>query len=82
MVIGEPDEQRGQLVSAVIELRPGVRADPALEDQLRDMVRSQLAAYEVPRRLHFVDTLPRTESGKVRRGELRERLARAAARIP
>jgi acyl-coenzyme A synthetase/AMP-(fatty) acid ligase len=36
----------------------------------------------VPRRLHFVDTLPRTESGKVRRGELRERLARAAARIP
>jgi acetyl-CoA synthetase len=79
VVIGEPDEQRGQLVSAVIELRAGARAGPALEDQLKDMVRSQLAAYEVPRRIHFVDTMPRTESGKVRRGELRKRLARAAA---
>jgi acetyl-CoA synthetase len=79
VVIGEPDEQRGQLVSAVIELRPGVAADPALEDRLKSIVRSQLAAYEVPRRIHFVDTMPRTESGKVRRGELRERLARAAA---
>jgi acetyl-CoA synthetase len=79
VVIGEPDAQRGQLVSAVLELRPGVRADPALEYRLKDMVSSQLAAYEVPRRIHFVDTMPRTESGKVRRGELRERFARAAA---
>jgi len=78
VVVGEPDEQRGQLVSAVIELRAGARADAALEDELKDMVRSQLAAYEVPRRIHFVDEMPRTESGKVRRGELRQRLARAA----
>lgn len=73
-VIGEPDELRGEIVSAIIELRPGHAPSDALSNALRQIVRERLAAYEVPRRVRFVDTLPRTESGKVRRGELRRRL--------
>jgi acetyl-CoA synthetase len=70
-VIGEPDELRGEIVSAFVELRPGQAPSDALDDALRQIVRERLAAYEVPRRIRFVDALPRTESGKVRRGELR-----------
>ena len=70
-VIGEPDELRGEIVSAFVELRPGYSPSDALDDGLRQIVRERLAAYEVPRRIHIVDALPRTESGKVRRGELR-----------
>ncbi len=73
-VIGEPDELRGELVSAVIELQPGGEVSDALRDELRQLVRERLAAYEVPRRIHFVDSVPRTESGKVRRAELRRQI--------
>ncbi len=73
-VIGEPDELRGEIVSAFVELRPGHAPSDALSDGLRQIVRERLAAYEVPRRVRFVDELPRTESGKVRRGELRRRV--------
>ena len=73
-VIGEPDEMRGEVVSAVIELRPGAAEGEELREELRSLVRRRLAAYEVPRRIHFVDAAPRTESGKVRRAELRRRI--------
>ena len=78
-VIGEPDELRGEIVSAIVELRPGQPASDELGDALRQLVRERLAAYEVPRRVRFVDVLPRTESGKVRRGELRRQVLEADA---
>jgi acetyl-CoA synthetase len=70
-VIGEPDELRGELVSAVVELRPGAEGTDELRAELQDLVRRRLAAYEVPRRVHFATAVPRTESGKVKRAELR-----------
>jgi acyl-coenzyme A synthetase/AMP-(fatty) acid ligase len=70
-VIGEPDELRGELVSAVIELRPGAEGSDELRGELQELVRRRLAAYEVPRRVHFAMAIPRTESGKVKRAELR-----------
>lgn len=73
-VIGEPDEMRGEVVSAVIELRAGARNGDQLREELQALVRRRLAAYEVPRRIHFVDAVPRTESGKVRRSELRRQI--------
>jgi len=73
-VIGEADELRGQVVSAVLELREGAPPRAQLEDELRQAVRSELAPYEVPRRFHVVDELPRTDNGKLRRAELRRLL--------
>ena len=77
-VIGEADELRGEIVSAIVELRPDQVPSDALSDALRQLVRERLAAYEVPRRIRFVDALPRTESGKVRRGELRRLVLESA----
>ena len=69
-VVGDPDERRGQVIAAVIELRDG-EPDAALELELQELVRTRLAAYEVPRVFRFVPEIPRTESGKIKRAALR-----------
>jgi acyl-coenzyme A synthetase/AMP-(fatty) acid ligase len=76
--VGLPDEDRGQIVHADVVLRPGVDASPALADQLRDHVRHITAPYKYPRSLRFVDALPRTTTGKVRRAEIRAALEEPA----
>ncbi|MBM3678349.1 MAG: AMP-binding protein [Actinobacteria bacterium] len=73
-VVGEPDELRGQIVTAVLELYDGERPREELERELAASVRDRLAPYEVPRRFHVVDALPRTDTGKIRRAELRRLL--------
>jgi acetyl-CoA synthetase len=70
-VIGAPDELRGQVVAAVLELREGAPPREELERELQDAVRDRLAPYEVPRRFAVVDALPRTDTGKIRRAALR-----------
>lgn len=72
-VIGVPDEIRGQAVKAFIQPAPGHSPGPDLEAELRSHVRRQLAAYEYPRDIAFVDDLPMTTTGKIRRNVLRER---------
>ncbi|MGW3391309.1 class I adenylate-forming enzyme family protein [Streptomyces cinereoruber] len=67
-VIGEPDEYRGEVVVAYVSLKTG--AD-ATRDELIAFSRDRLAAYKCPRRIHFVADLPKTQSGKIRRAELR-----------
>jgi acyl-coenzyme A synthetase/AMP-(fatty) acid ligase len=67
-----PDEVRGQVVKAYVQLSPGVSPSGDLEASLRDHVRMHLAAYQYPRVIEFVDTLPLTETGKVARNVLRE----------
>jgi acetyl-CoA synthetase len=79
-VVGEPDELRGQVVSAVLELYEGAPPREQLERELAATVRSRLAPYEVPRRFHIVEAIPRTDTGKLRRAELRRRLAEEATR--
>jgi fatty-acyl-CoA synthase len=61
VVVGTPHERFGQQVTAVLELRPGVRPT---EDELRATVREHLAAYKVPRRFVFVPQVVRAPSGK------------------
>jgi O-succinylbenzoic acid--CoA ligase len=69
-VIGESDAEWGQRVVAVVRLAEGV--DPSVADQLQEHCRSSLAAYKVPREVRVSEVpLPRTASGKLRRGELR-----------
>ncbi len=59
LVVGVPDERLGQRVTAVVSL-----SSPAGEEELRDHCRLTLAGYKVPRRIHVVDEVRRTPSGK------------------
>jgi acetyl-CoA synthetase len=72
-VVGVPDETRGEIIKAFVELAPGAVGDDDLRAQLRERARDRLAAYEYPREIAFVDSLPKTSTGKIRRVELRER---------
>ncbi|MFA6314174.1 MAG: 2-aminobenzoate-CoA ligase, partial [Sterolibacterium sp.] len=70
-VVGMPDEERGQIVKAFVILRPGYAASATLVKDLQDFVKSSVAPYKYPRAVEFVDTLPRTETGKLQRFKLR-----------
>jgi acetyl-CoA synthetase len=72
-VIGSPDELRGNVVKAFIVLARGHEGSEALKREIQEAVRARLAAYEYPREIEFIDELPMTTTGKVRRVELRER---------
>ncbi len=72
-VIGVPDEVRTEAVKAFIVLRAGRTADAALEEEIRAFVKTRLSPHEYPRLIEFVDSLPMTATGKIRRGELRQR---------
>ncbi len=73
-ITGVPDEIRGQVVKATIILSPEYRAKAgeALIKELQDHVKRITAPYKYPRVIEFVDTLPKTISGKIRRKELRK----------
>jgi acetyl-CoA synthetase len=72
-VIGAPDALRGEIMKAFVVPKPGSRADEALRRSIQDFVKTRLAAHEYPRAIEFVDALPLTATGKVRRLELRQR---------
>jgi len=71
-VVASPDEMRGEIVKAYIILAPGYTASPELASELQDHVKRVTAPYKYPREIEFVQTLPKTISGKIRRVELRE----------
>jgi acetyl-CoA synthetase len=72
-VIGKPDPKRTEIVKAFIVLANGIAASPGLVDELRSHVRNRLSAHAYPREIEFVDSLPKTPSGKIQRFLLRER---------
>ncbi len=69
--VGIPDPIRGEAVKVFVTLRDGFEPSNDLADQIRHHVRSRLAAYEYPREVEFLDELPTTTTGKVRRQDLR-----------
>ena len=72
-VVGTPDPDRGSIVTAFVVLRPGIVGNERLTKALQDHVKSVTAPYKYPRRIDFLDELPKTVSGKIRRVELRQR---------
>jgi long-chain acyl-CoA synthetase len=71
-VIGVPDEEWGEAVLAVVELREGVERSDALKDELVEHCRARLAHFKCPRAVEFVDQLPREDNGKIYKRRLRE----------
>jgi 2-aminobenzoate-CoA ligase len=71
-VVGVADAERGQIVKAVVVLKPGHTGDAAMAQALQDFVKATVAPYKYPRALEFRASLPRTETGKLQRFKLRE----------
>ncbi len=76
-MIGKPDELRGQIVKAFVLLAPGQNTGPELAHEIQQSVRRRLSAHEYPREVEFIDELPMTTTGKVRRIDLRARFRKS-----
>ncbi len=70
-VVGKPDSERGHIVKAFVVLADGYEASEELARELQDHVKAITAPYKYPREVAFLDELPKTVSGKIRRVELR-----------
>lgn len=70
-VVGIPDEIRGQVVKAFIVLTRGKEGTEELKIEIQEYVKHNTAPYKYPRRIEFIDAMPKTPSGKIRRTELR-----------
>ncbi|MDP9632119.1 UNVERIFIED_ORG: 2-aminobenzoate-CoA ligase [Ensifer adhaerens] len=70
-VVGAPDAERGEIVEAYVVLSAGVSADEATIKRLQDHVKATIAPYKYPRSVKFLDSLPKTATGKIQRFRLR-----------
>jgi 2-aminobenzoate-CoA ligase len=71
-VVGASDTERGQIVKAWVVLKSGHAGDESMAKELQAFVKNAIAPYKYPRAVQFVDSLPRTETGKLQRFRLRE----------
>ncbi len=71
--VAAPDADRGSIVKAYVVVRDGASAGPELAKRLQEHVKNTTAPYKYPRAIEFVDALPKTVSGKIRRIDLRQR---------
>jgi acetyl-CoA synthetase len=72
-VVASPDPVRGEIVKAFIVLKPGYKPSEALVTEVQEFVKARTAPYKYPREIEFMDELPKTVSGKIRRAALRSR---------
>ena len=70
-ISGAPDPVRGQIVKATVVLAQGYTPSDELKKELQNHVKHVTAPYKYPRIVEFVDELPKTTSGKIRRKQLR-----------
>ena len=71
-VVGVPDEARGNIVRACIVLTDPSRAGEALAEEIQAFVKATIAPYKYPRDIKFLETLPKTQTGKIQRFRLRQ----------
>ncbi|MGH7417320.1 MAG: AMP-binding enzyme, partial [Candidatus Rokuibacteriota bacterium] len=72
-VVGKPDRLRGQIVKAYVVLKSNAPVHAGLADEIVDAVKRHAGRHQSPREVEFVDRLPKTESGKIERVQLRDR---------
>jgi fatty-acyl-CoA synthase len=72
-VIGVPDHEMGEQVKAVVKPASDVEPNPELAEELIEYVKARIARFKAPRSIDFVDDLPRTPTGKLVKGELRDK---------
>jgi acetyl-CoA synthetase len=70
-VVGKPDALKGHIVKAFVTLRPEATPGPALAKEIQDIVRRMVGDHAYPREVDVVESLPKTESGKIQRFRLR-----------
>jgi len=70
-VVGVPDPDKGQITKAVIVLKPGNECGEQFTDELKEFLKQHIAIYKLPRVIEYVDSLPRTPTGKLLRRKLR-----------
>jgi len=71
-VIGSPDPERGKIVKAFVVPEERVEPGADLTERLQDYVKERIAPYKYPREIEYVEDLPKTETGKIQRAQLRE----------
>ncbi|HLA37868.1 MAG TPA: acetate--CoA ligase [Candidatus Brocadiales bacterium] len=72
-VIGKPDPERGEIIKAFIVLRHGHKPSRELEEEIKEFIRHRLSAHAYPREIQFMDSIPKTRSGKIMRRLLKAR---------
>ncbi|SDC59267.1 acetyl-CoA synthetase [Acinetobacter marinus] len=84
-VVGKPDLERTEVVKAFVVLKPQYQASKALDEKLQAYVRSRLSKHAYPKEIEFVESLPKTSSGKIQRNLLKqqevEKVARSQSKI-
>ncbi|MFP3143866.1 MAG: AMP-binding protein [Caldisphaera sp.] len=73
-VVGIEDKEKGMKIVAFIVLREGVKGSEDIKEEIRNYVRKKFALYAYPSIIEFVDSLPTTTTGKIRRSELKQRI--------
>ncbi|WP_048307968.1 AMP-binding protein [Halomonas sp. PR-M31] len=73
--VGKPDSIRGEVIKSYVVLRDGFEPSDALADEIRQRVKDRLSSHAYPREIEFVETLPKTPSGKIQRFKLRAEAA-------
>jgi len=71
-VVGEPDDARGAIVKAFVILKAKISPNDSTTKSIQDHVKAQLAPYKYPRKIEYVESLPKTETGKIQRFKLRQ----------
>jgi fatty-acyl-CoA synthase len=77
-VIGVPDEKWGEVPRAIVSLREGAALT---DDDVRAHLDGRLARYKIPKSVVFVEEMPRTASGKIRKAELRKQYAPSSGQL-
>lgn len=74
-VVGKPDQMRGEIVKAYVVLKPGFSGSAELDEKLVQLVRENVGKHQYPREIEYVESLPKTETGKIQRFALRQTMS-------
>jgi long-chain acyl-CoA synthetase len=77
-VFGVPDPEWGEYIQCVVQLVAGAQASDALTDELRQFCSANLAKYKLPRKIDYIDTLPRDPNGKLYKRLLKDKYVASA----